>query len=133
MLSPFYARICDQVEKSFLVRGLYRRWCCTMTDCDDDNDGSCTWASLIPTSFNFTLYIPLLKISVTAGSFIRYTSVGDEAMPHHVGRVIEIVASEDLVPGPERPQLLQHVPPPNQYNDDRVVVQYAKVNIFKDS
>ena len=104
-----------------------------MTDCDDDNDGSCTWASLIPTSFNSTLYIPSLKISVTAGSFIRYTSVGDEAMPHHVGRVIEIVASEDLVPGPERPQFLQHVPPPNQYNDDRVVVQYAKVNIFKDS
>lgn len=103
-------------------------------DGDDDNDGSCstTWESLIPTSFNLTLYIPSLKISVTAGSFIRYTSLVGEVSPYHVGRVIEIVACKHLIPGGyERYELLRHEPP-DQFKDEKLV-QFAKVNIFKDS
>jgi hypothetical protein len=43
-----------------------------------------TWEGLIPTSFQATLYLPSLKIAVTAGSFILYHK-GDTSTAPQVG------------------------------------------------
>ena len=87
------------------------------------------WESVIPTCFKDTLYLPSLKISITAGSFIRY-SAGDEAAPKNVGRVVQVVASKDLVNGHESHPLI-NLPIPDTVGSE-VPVQFAKVNIFKD-
>ncbi|KAI2500989.1 hypothetical protein MHU86_13463 [Fragilaria crotonensis] len=89
-----------------------------------------SWESLIPTSFKNTLYIPSLKMSVTAGSFVRYSAV--EAGPPNVGRILEVVTSMDMIPDHENQPLL-HLESlsEGQFEDDQPV-QYAKVNIFKD-
>lgn len=61
-----------------------------------------SWDSLIPTSYKITAYIPSLKTSVTAGSFVRYNKgiEGEEDGGSHcrVGRILEVVALLDLVP-----------------------------------
>ena len=63
-----------------------------------DNDGmtqsqqpasSTSWEILNPTSFKNTIYIPSLKISVTAGSFVKYRRSVDGSP--HVGRVVDVV------------------------------------------
>lgn len=92
------------------------------------------WESLIPSSFQDTLYLPLLKISVTAGSFVTYSaSQGiSTASPsrRNVGRIIEVVTSKDLVEGYETNPLINAVIPEAIGNDIRV--HFAIVNIFKD-
>ncbi|KAI2506036.1 hypothetical protein MHU86_8357 [Fragilaria crotonensis] len=92
------------------------------------------WESLIPSSFQDTLYLPSLKISVTAGSFVTYSaSQGiSTASPsrRNVGRIIEVVTSKDLVEGYETNPLINAVIPEAIGNDVRV--HFAKVNIFKD-
>lgn len=93
---------------------------------------STRWESLNPTSFKNTLYIPQLKISVTAGSFVRYDSgLGDEKSIK-VGRVVDVVTSINFVPGDlESHPLIRFATPPDELKDD-MPVQYAKVNIFQD-
>jgi ABC-type microcin C transport system permease subunit YejE len=54
-----------------------------------------TWEALTPTSFQTTLYLPSLKISITAGSFITYRK-GETGLL--VGRVVEVVSSINLIP-----------------------------------
>ncbi|KAI2510650.1 hypothetical protein MHU86_3761 [Fragilaria crotonensis] len=86
-----------------------------------------SWESLTPTSFKNTLYIPSLKISVTAGSFIRYSA--GEAAPDAVGRIVEVVSSLDLVP--DNHALIHLTSPAGQFENESPL-QYAKVNVFKD-
>jgi hypothetical protein len=86
-----------------------------------------SWESLTPTSFKNTLYIPSLKISVTAGSFIRYSA--GEAAPDAVGRIVEVVSSLDLVP--DNHALIHLTSRAGQFKNESPL-QYAKVNVFKD-
>lgn len=114
-----------------------------------DNDGRCydgdkmsqvqstNWESLIPTSYKLTAYIPSLKTSVTAGSFVRYyTGIeGDKDHESHtstcrVGRILEVVASLDMVPNGERHQLM-NVAAPLPANIE-IPIQYVKMNHFQD-
>ena len=95
---------------------------------------STSWEELIPTSYMITAYIPSLKSSVTAGSFVRYCKgrEGDEDAGSHrrVGRILEVVASLDLVPNNvERHELMLDVA---AQQDTEIPVQYVKVNYFQD-
>jgi hypothetical protein len=96
----------------------------------DDQSTASAWESLTPTSFKDTLYLPSLKISVTAGSFIRYSASDDDTASKVVGRIVEVVASKDLVDDHEGHPLI-NLPIPDDVGSD-VPVQFAKVNIFKD-
>ena len=89
---------------------------------------STTWESLIPTSFKNTLYLPSLKISVTAGSFVQFST--GEAARNDVGRIVDVVTSLDLVDVHESHALNNLAIPENVEN--QIPVQFAKVNIFKD-
>lgn len=84
-----------------------------------------TWDVLIPNSFQSTLYVPSLKITITAGSFILYC-VGDSTAPQ-VGRILDIAHSIALIPHAENHPLL-HSPFP----DKDIPKQFAKVNVFQD-
>jgi hypothetical protein len=86
-----------------------------------------TWGALTPTSFQTTLYVPCLKISITAGSFIRLSK--GESAPQ-VGRIIDVVSSIDSVPQPENHPLIQ-TPLPDNF-DVGIQLQFAKVNLFID-
>lgn len=86
-----------------------------------------TWGALTPTSFQTTLYVPCLKISITAGSFIRFSK--GESAPQ-VGRIIDVVSSIDSVPQPENHPLIQ-TPLPDNF-DVGIQLQFAKVNLFID-
>ena len=96
----------------------------------DDNGGNqsmplrtaMSWELLIPDSFINTAYIPSLKIMVTAGSFIRYSHC-------HVGRIVEIVNSIELVPNDEF-ELIVSPEGTEAMLEEEIPVQYAKVNIF---
>jgi hypothetical protein len=96
----------------------------------DDNGGNqsmpsrtaMSWESLIPDSFINTAYIPSLKIMVTAGSFVRYRHC-------HVGRIVKIVNSIELVPNNECKQVHLIASPEGA---EEIPVQYVKVNIFND-
>ncbi len=93
------------------------------------------WESLIPTSFQDTLYLPLLKISVTAGSFVTYStsqviSTAGPSSRRNVGRIVKVVTSKDLVDGHKTNPLINALIPEASGNDIRV--HFAKVNIFKD-
>jgi hypothetical protein len=93
---------------------------------------STSWELLIPTSYKITAYIPSLKTSVTAGSFVRYCKgiEGDDYGSHsRVGRILEVVALLDMVPNGERHQLM-NVAAPQQ--DTEIPIQYVKVNYFQD-
>ena len=94
-----------------------------------------SWESLVPTSFQDTLYLPSLKISVTAGSFVTYTRSQEDNTtvgPHvrNVGRIIEVVQSKHLIDGYETNPIINAAIPESFGNEVRV--QFAKVNIFKD-
>lgn len=91
---------------------------------------STSWESLTPTSFKNTVYIPSLKILVTAGSFVRYSSSTGHGS-QCVGRIVEVVTSIDLVPNDERLSLI-HLAPPGGTLANEIPVQFAKVNIFQD-
>jgi hypothetical protein len=85
-----------------------------------------TWEMLSPTSFHTSLYIPCLKISVTAGAFIKYSrGAADKA----VGRIVEVVSSFDLLPtnaAVHHP--LVNAPLPAALTN--IPIQFAKVNLF---
>jgi hypothetical protein len=85
-----------------------------------------TWEALTPTSFQTTLYLPSLKISITAGSFITYRK-GETGLL--VGRVVEVVSSINLIPQDDNYPLIDE-PLPDDFDDD-ILVQFAKVNLFK--
>ena len=89
---------------------------------------STTWESLIPTSFKSTLYLSALKIAATAGAFVRFST--GEAASNYVGRLVDVVTSLDLVDGHESHVLNNLAISENVKN--KVPVQFAKVNIFKD-
>ena len=88
------------------------------------------WESLTPTSFKNTVYIPSLKISITAGSYITYKTSETEACKN-VGRIVEVIASMDSVDGHETHPLLINIAIPED-GEEEVSVHFAKVNIFKD-
>ena len=54
-----------------------------------------TWEMLSPISFHGSLYIPYLKLTVTAGAFIKYSRGAGADMA--VGRIVEVVSSFDLL------------------------------------
>jgi hypothetical protein len=85
-----------------------------------------TWDGLIPTSFQATLYLPSLKIAVTAGSFILYHK-GDTSTAPQVGRILNVAPSISSIPHSQNHPLI-HLPFP----DSDLPVQFAKVNIFQD-
>jgi hypothetical protein len=87
------------------------------------------WESLIPKSFKDTIYISALKISVTAGSFIRY-GTGVSGAPTKIGRILDVVLSKDLVDDHEVHPLI-NLPRPDIVGNE-VPVQFARVNVFKD-
>ena len=87
------------------------------------------WESLIPKSFKDTIYIPALKISVTAGSFIRY-GTGASGAPTKIGRIVNVVMSKDLIDDHEVHPLI-NLPRPDTVGNE-VPVQFARVNVFKD-
>lgn len=91
-----------------------------------------SWESLIPTSFKDTVYLASLKISVTAGSFIRYRTSEDQTAPKTVGRIVQVVPSKDLVDGGYESHPLLNLPIPIALLGNEIPVQFAKVNIFKD-
>ena len=62
----------------------------------DEQSANAAWESLIPKSFKDTIYIPALKISVTAGSFIRY-GAGVSGAPTKIGRIVDVVMSKEFV------------------------------------
>lgn len=90
---------------------------------------STNWELFNPTSFKNTIYIPSLKISVTAGSFVSYRR-SDAGSPSIVGRVVEVVTSIDMVPDQDSHPLV-YLAPPDHFESD-IPVQFAKVNIFQD-
>ena len=109
--------------------------CCMMADDDDSQatTSSTCWELLNPSSFMNTLYIRSLRISVTAGSFVRYyynSSSGDEEF-RKVGRVVAVVSSIDLVPHHERHPLIQRLQSQDR-SQNEFPVQFAKVNLFED-
>lgn len=85
-----------------------------------------TWDGLIPTSFQATLYLPSLKIAVTAGSFILYHK-GDTSTAPQVGRILNVAPSISSIPHAQNHPLV-HLPFP----DSDLPVQFAKVNVFQD-
>lgn len=85
-----------------------------------------TWEGLIPTSFQATLYLPSLKIAVTAGSFILYHK-GDTSTAPQVGRILSVAPSISSIPHAQNHPLI-HLPFP----DSDLPVQFAKVNVFQD-
>ena len=95
---------------------------------------STSWEQLVPTSYKFTAYIPSLKMSVTAGSFVRYYFRGiegeddDGSHSGRVGRILEVVASLELVPNDERHQIMNTA----AKQDTEIPIQYVKVNYFQD-
>lgn len=87
-----------------------------------------TWDVVVPTSFQNTIYLPSLKIAITAGSFILYHVGGDESlMAPQVGRILD-VTSAIPVEGNNYPLIGASSPAP----DINSPVQFAKVNVFQD-
>ena len=83
---------------------------------------STEWDQLIPTSFKSKAYIPPLKSSVTAGSFVRYKGtstlgVEDDGSIEsiRIGRII------DVVPSDEREELINAEAPP----ENEIPVQFV--------
>jgi hypothetical protein len=87
---------------------------------------STMWQSLVPTSFKSTLYLSSLKISVTAGAFVRFSK--GKAASNYVGRLVDVVTSLDLVDGHESHALSNL----SENVENKAPVQFAKGNIFKD-
>jgi hypothetical protein len=89
-----------------------------------------TWNVLSPTSFKETLYIPYLKLSITAGAFVKYrrSAAADTAAEHSVGRIVEVVPSHDLLPTNVANQPLVNSPLPDEFAN--IPIQFAKVNLF---
>jgi hypothetical protein len=87
-----------------------------------------TWEMLSPTSFHSSLYIPYLKLSVTAGAFIKYSrGAADKA----VGRIVEVVSSFDLLPtNAAANHPLVNSPLPAAFATTNIPIQFAKVNLF---
>ena len=92
-----------------------------------------SWEEVIPSSFKMTLYLPSLKISITAGSFILYERqrLDGESGAHtkSVGRIIKVV---DSIEGIDNPECLAGLQASQQPTPDNVLVQYLKVNVFSD-
>ena len=109
--------------------------CIMMSDNDDlpqvQPTSSTSWDLLNPTSFKNTLYIPALKISVTAGAFVRYedSRSSDEDGSPKVGRVIEVATSVDSVPDHESHPLI-NLATPDKFTYD-IPVQYARSTSFE--
>ena len=102
---------------------------------------STSWELLIPTSYKITAYIPSLKATVTAGSFVRYKGIveGEEeaddgsyytSSSTRVGRIVDVVTSLDLVPSEKRHQLSNNALAPQQ--DIEIPIQYVMINYFQD-
>lgn len=81
------------------------------------------WEALTPTSFQITLYVPCLKLTITAGSFVLFRKEGSTPpCSLVVGRVIDVASSIDGLPQAEREAL---GPSPNG-------IMFANINVFKD-
>lgn len=81
------------------------------------------WEALTPTSFQMTLYVPCLKLTITAGSFVLFRKEGSTPpCSLVVGRVIDVASSIDGLPQAEREAL---GPSPNG-------ITFANINVFKD-
>jgi hypothetical protein len=106
---------------------------------DNDREVQPTsWEVLIPTSYKITAYIPSLKASVTAGSFVRYKGIveGEEqadgsytSSSTRVGRIVDVVTSLDLAPSGKRHQLSNIALAPQ---DIEIPIQYVMINYFQD-
>lgn len=96
---------------------------------------STTWETLSEMSFNHTVYVPCLKLSITSGSFVVYTANNetdsDNCVPR-VGRVLEVVSSIEMVSQSERfPAIQESFEVDSTTSTNEMPIQFVKVNVFK--
>ena len=91
------------------------------------------WETLKPRSFNTSVYLPFLKLSVTCGSFILYNNSRrmEQDSPPQVGRILDVVSSIDMVPQSENFPAIQETFQGGGTTTNDMPVQFIKVNIFK--
>ena len=92
-----------------------------------------TWETLNTMSFNGSVYVSCLKLSITCGSFILYYNKTDDDAPRpQVGRVLEVVSSIDMVPQSDHfPAIQEQFQKGSATSRDEIPVQFLKVNVFK--
>jgi hypothetical protein len=96
---------------------------------------STTWETLSKISFNHTVYVPCLKLSITSGSFVLYTANNetgsDDGIPS-VGRVLEVASSIEMVSQSESfPAIQESFEEGSTTSTNKLPIQYVKVNVFK--